>query len=79
MYAVREMMMKKEIASQINKLMLDYSAKLSESLRLVKENCSEDEYVKYRETVAKLMGDMLLDVMNPIYAEHPELKPDQLK
>ena len=71
--------MKKDIANQINNLMLEYSAKLTDSLRLVHENCTDKEYATYRAVVAKLMGDMLLDVMNPIYAEHPELKPEQLK
>lgn len=71
--------MKKEIASELNNLMLAFSARLTESLRLVRENCTDDEYVTYRAVVAKLMGDMLLDVMNPIYAEHPDLKPEQLK
>ena len=71
--------MTRDIASQINKLMLEFSAKLTESLRTVHENCTDKEYIAYRAVVAKLMGDMLLDVMTPIYAEHPDLKPEQLK
>lgn len=71
--------MEKVVASKINELMLEYSAKLTESLRLVHETCTDKEYVAYRAVVAKLLGDMLLDVMNPIYAEHPDLKPEQLR
>lgn len=71
--------MKRDVASEINNLMLEFSAKLTESLRLVHENCTDKEYVAYRAVVAKLMGDMLLDVMNPIYAKHPDLKPEQLR
>jgi len=31
-----------------------------------------------RLAAAKVMGEMLLEVMNPLYREHPELKPEGL-
>ncbi len=37
------------------------------------ENCSE-----YRKVVGKLMGDMYLDAMAPLYRRYPELLPDYL-
>ena len=70
--------MDKQIASDVNKLMLDYAAKLDESLRVVMENCPAEEFKRYREAVSHIMMTMLLDVMNPIYAEHPEFKPAAL-
>jgi hypothetical protein len=70
--------MDKQIASDVNELMLDYAKKLDESLRLVMENCSEEEFKRYREAVGNIMTTMLLDVMNPIYAEYPDLKPAAL-
>jgi hypothetical protein len=33
----------------------------------------------FRVHDAKVMGAMLLEVMNPIYARHPALKPKELK
>jgi hypothetical protein len=68
----------KEIASQVNELMLEYSAKLDQSLKTVMDNCSAQEFKSYRDAVGQLMGIMLLDVMNPIYKQHPDLKPEQL-
>lgn len=70
--------MDNQIASDINKLMLDYAAKLNESLRVVMDRCPAEEFKRYREAVSDIMATMLLDVMNPIYAEHPELKPAAL-
>lgn len=70
--------MDKKIASDVNKLLLEYAAKLDESLRVVMENCPTDEFNKYRDAVSQIMTTMLLDVMNPIYAEHPDLKPPAL-
>jgi hypothetical protein len=72
------MQMKRDVAETINKLMLEYGAKLDESVKLVMETCSSAEFESYRAAVGQIMGTMLLDVMNPIYREHPDLKPHQL-
>jgi hypothetical protein len=29
--------------------------------------------------VGKIMGEMLFEVMNPLYKKHPDLKPEELK
>ncbi|WP_444935805.1 hypothetical protein ACJJIW_16870 [Microbulbifer sp. JMSA004] len=71
--------MKKEVAGEIVSLMLEFGARLDQSVALVQDNCSKDELVSYRRAVGKLMGNMLLDIMNPIFNEHPELKPDELE
>ena len=68
----------KAVASEVSKLMLDYGAKLDESLHIVKERCSPEEFTEYRKVVGKILGEML-DVMNPIYIQHPDLKPPELK
>ncbi len=71
--------MKREIAAQISTLMLEHAAKLDQSIQLVMTNGTEDEVVRYRRAVGKIMGEMLLEIMNPIYSEYPDLKPPQLK
>lgn len=68
----------KEVAMRVSELMLEFGAKLNESLALAKERCSEAEFKAYRTVVGKLMGEMLLEVMNPLYASHPDLKPKEL-
>jgi hypothetical protein len=70
--------MDKATAKQISVLMLEYGAKLDESVKLVKQTCSEDDFRKYRDAVGKVLGYMLLDIMNPLYKEHPDLKPPDL-
>ena len=70
--------MKRDVAEAINKLMLEYGAQLDASVRLVMDSCSPSEFEAYRGAVGQIMGTMLLDVMNPIYREHPDLKPPQL-
>lgn len=71
--------MERETAEEINKLMLDCGAKLDKSVALVKERCGIEEFEVYRKSIGKIMGTMLLEIMNPIYKEYPDLKPLQLK
>ena len=73
------MIEKKGIAQEISKLMLDYGAKLNASVALVQQECGVKEFEAYRNAVSKIMADMLLDVMNPLYRRHPEIKPKELK
>jgi hypothetical protein len=55
--------------------MQDCSSKLDESVALVRDECSAEELKKYRRAVGKVMGEILLEVLNPLYAKHPALKP----
>lgn len=71
--------MKRDVAETINQLMLEYGAKLNESVRLVMESSSAGELEGYRAAVGQIMGTMLLDIMEPIYREHPDLKPPELE
>jgi len=68
-----------EVAERVNALMLEIAAKLNASIADVGSSCPEEEFATYRRVVAKIMGAMLLDIMNPIYAAHPALKPSQLE
>ena len=67
-----------EVAKQINELMLEYGKKLDLSVKLVFENCSKQELFDYRRAVGKVMGNMLTEIMNPLYKTHPDLKPNEL-
>lgn len=70
--------MKKEVAAQVVDLFLEFGARLDQSVSLVQHTSSESEFNTYRQSVGKLMGSMLLDVMNPIFEAHPDLKPEGL-
>ncbi|SEB19137.1 hypothetical protein [Marinobacterium iners] len=71
--------MKKEVATEIVDLMVEFGDRLNQSVAMVQKDCSEDELVVYRRAAGKLMGTMLLDIMNPIFDEHPDLKSDRLE
>ena len=70
--------MDRALAEQTSLLMLRLSAELNSQLLRIKSECSDEEFQRYRRGFSYIMGYMLTEVMNPIYAEHPELKPEQL-
>ncbi|WP_266183194.1 hypothetical protein [Dyella humicola] len=67
------------VAKWVSDLMLEFGKKLDESVAEVQNNCSNEEFVAYRKAIGRVMGDMLLEVMNPIYTAHPEIKPKELR
>jgi len=68
----------KELAQKICEMLDRYSGELDESVRWVKEECSEEEFLDYRSIIAKILTDMLIDIYNPIYRLYPELTPEGL-
>lgn len=73
------MIEQRDVAKEVSELMLDVGAKLDASVARIKERCSATEFEAYRKAVGKIMGEMLLEVMNPLYQKHPDLKPKELK
>ena len=60
-------------------LMLEIGAKLDASVADVQASCLLPEFEKHRREVGQIMGRMLLDIMNPLYDQHPEIKPKERK
>ena len=63
------------IANQTADLMNRAHALLMDSLKLVRENCSEDEYREFQAGMAHILGRLFFLLMEPIYREHPSLAP----
>ena len=59
--------------------MLEYSAKLDQTVALLREHCSNEEFQMYRRGIGHVMGYMFTEIMTPIYEEHPDLKPPSLE
>ena len=69
------MIKNKIAASEISALMIELNGKLNESIRMVLETCDEEDFKIYRRAAGRVMGAILLEVINPLYDEHPSLKP----
>lgn len=65
----------KNTAKQISELMLETFYRLDDSCETVSRLCTPDEAAAYRETVGRVLTPIVLDIMEPLYERHPELKP----
>lgn len=70
------MIKNRQIAAEISELMQAHYRQLNESVIKVMEQCSEEEFNAYRYAVAHILAEALFQVVNPLYKEHPELKPE---
>lgn len=71
--------MKKEVAEQIATMLLEINGKLNNSILLVMESGDEDEIKRYKRQIGGIMGEVFFSILDPIYKEHPELKPPELE
>lgn len=73
------MLKDKVFAKEVVELVLEYSGRLDESVARAKEVCSEAEFLAYRKAIGEVMGDTFDQLLLPIFAAHPELKPNHLQ
>jgi hypothetical protein len=71
--------MDKQVAKRVSEFVLEASGELDESVAFVRANCPEAEFLAYRETLSKIMSDLWSEILKPIYREHPDLEPEELK
>ena len=70
--------MNKTVAEETSLSLLKASADLNALLARLRDQCSEEEFQRYRRGFGYVLGYMLTEILNPLYAEYPELKPEQL-
>ena len=71
--------MQKDTARQLTSIMLECCKKLDESIALVMTACTGEESMRFRRAAGKIMGHIFVEILDPIYREHPELEPEELK
>lgn len=70
--------MNREEAKKVFHLLLQVGEHLDQSVAFVRDHDDEDHFLEYRAVVGKLMGDMYLDAMTPLFERFPDLRPDYL-
>ena len=70
--------MKKSVAIDIQRIFLDISRMIDDSIRLVMENDSEEEFIKFRTISGKIMGEIYFEILDPIKKQYQELDPTKL-
>lgn len=70
--------MTEEEAEKLSILLLQVVAKLDQSAAYVQDKDSKEEWDKYREAVGRAMGEICLELEEPLWKRFPKLKPKQL-
>lgn len=73
------MLSNKETAREVEKMMQKCSAILDNSIRRVMKTCPEDEFKAYRRVIGAIMGDIYMNVKQPIHRRYPDLEPEEMK
>lgn len=68
-----------DIAKRLIDTLDDCSERINETIRLVQEKCSDEEFQAYRKAAGFVMGYIYTDVVASLHKEHPDLEPSELK
>ena len=68
-----------KIAKEIIAVLNDCSSKLNESIRLVQQKCTHEEFQNYRRGAGFVIGYIYTEVLAKIYHKHPQLEPPEIR
>jgi hypothetical protein len=71
--------MDRATAEQVEVIMREVRERLNESIKLVMDHSSPDEFQLYRRQIGKVMGEIFLEIQQPLYNEYPDLTPPGLR
>jgi hypothetical protein len=60
-------------------VLLQHAKELDDYLVSVRDICSEEEFSSHKRIVGTILGSMLLDGINVLSKEFPDLRPKQLE
>lgn len=69
--------MTRETALRVRDLVLEASKHLDQSVVAARAGQSPEEFLHYRDTVSRVLMMMLEEILNPMFVEHPDLKPKE--
>jgi len=69
------MILNEKIAKEVVDVLTRCSSDINETIRLVQDECSDDEFKKYRAAAGLVMGILFTDLREQIYKTHPNLEP----
>ena len=70
------MITNKELARDLTSRLLEASTTIEHTVGLARDSASNEEFLAYREAVAKVLEEMLFELLNPMFKRHPDLKPE---
>jgi len=71
--------MERHVAEQVLAALFDASGKMNDTLWLILNKCTKEEFNAYRRGTGRAMGYLFVDIIRLILREHPDLEPEDLK
>jgi hypothetical protein len=68
-----------DLARKVSSEMQDIQGRLRAALTAIRDGCPDEEFKRYRFGFANAMASIFLEVLEPIFKEHPSLEPPYLK
>ncbi len=72
------MIANEQLAQEVNERILEINRLLNDLAKIVQEQAPSDEERRFRHAVGAVSGELLLAIANPLYRQHPALKPPEL-
>lgn len=69
----------REIAAELSKQFLKISGAINDAIIQVQDNCSADEFNEFRRTMARLLDQVYVLGLEPLYEAHPDIAPPELE
>jgi hypothetical protein len=67
-----------KVAEALSLLMMRINSNLNDSVAYVRDHCDPEELHWYRREVGEVMGAICLGIEEILWAEHPQLRPEQM-
>jgi hypothetical protein len=67
-----------KVAEALSLLMMRINSNLNDSVAYVRDHCESEELHWYRRAAGQIMGSLILDIEEKLWAEHPALRPREL-
>ena len=71
--------MDRTVAEKVNSILRNVTREIDDSVRLVMESSAQEDLQAYRRIAGKLMGQIFLEILQPIYDQYPDLAPSELQ
>jgi hypothetical protein len=69
--------MERPLAEQVLAALFDASGKMNDTLWLILNECTKEEFIAYRRGTGRAMGYLFADVIEPILRQHSDLEPEK--
>ena len=73
------MIKNREVAAELSNRILKVSGAINDAIILVQESCPADEFNEFRRAMGRLLDQVYVLGLEPLYEAHPDIAPPELE